>query len=556
MAPRSGPVIGIDLGRAHSRGAYRDSLDDRVVVFAAVPSYVAFVHGRNDSPPLVGYAAKDQALHDSKNTVFDARQLLGRTFADIASRLDQWPFTVVDRQGKPAVQVTVDGHVALFAPEDILASVLGKIKETAAAHLGKTVERAVITVPAYFNDDQRQATKDAAGLAGLHCERIVNEPTAAAMAYGLDKTQADGFFVVCHVGTGTFDISVLAVEEGIFEIVATSGKDLREEDLGARDLCETLSKDNFEELDSTSCKFIRKHVESVLKEARVSKSQINDLLIFGGSVHIPRVVQLIERFFDNKQALSGIDPEEVVARGAAIQGSVFEAGLSTFEIMCCYVVILTVGIETPGGVMAPVLQRNCFLPARKSAVFTTNSDGQSSFLIRIFEGERVLTRDNQFVGEFELTGLTPGPRGKQIEVTVEMDEDETTKVTATEKETGRHASFTAKLYHTDSDRLQRIFKQVEECAETDAVLRDALAAKALFESYAGEVQAELKKNPPFGAVVSVDGFERMAAATKIALEWVDAHRQSVTVSREQVAEVRAELEAAVFNAGVRVTDGL
>ncbi|KAJ3147349.1 ATPase with role in protein import into the ER [Geranomyces variabilis] len=405
MASRSGPVIGIDLGRAHSRGAYRNSLDDSVVVFAA---------------------------------------------------------------GKPAVQLTVDGHVALVAPEDILALVLENIKDTAAAHLGKTVTRAVITVPAYFNDDQRQATKDAAGLAGLHCERIVNEPTAAAMAYGLNKTQADGFFVVCHVGTGTFDVSVLAMEEGIFEILATSGKGLREEDLSARDL-----------RDSPSCKLILEHVEGVLKEARVTKSQINDLLIFGGSVHVPQVIQLIEGFFDNKQALSGIDPEEVVARGAAIQASVFEAGLSTIDFMCCYTVILTVGIETPGGIMAPILQRNCVLPARKDAVFTTSSDGQSSFIVRIFEGERVLTRDNQFVGEFELTGLTPGPRGKQIEVTVEMDEDEITKVTATEKDTGRNASFTTKLDHTDSDRLQRIFKQVEECAETDAILRDALAAKDL-----------------------------------------------------------------------------
>ncbi|KAI8586830.1 heat shock cognate 70 [Geranomyces variabilis] len=416
MASRSGPVIGIDLGRAHSRGAYRNSLDDSVVVFAA---------------------------------------------------------------SKPAVQVTVDGHVALVAPEDILALVLENIKETAAAHLGKTVTRAVITVPAYFNDDQRQATKDAAGLAGLHCERIVNEPTAAAMAYGLNKTQADGFFVVCRVGTGTFDVSVLAMEEGIFEILATGGKDLREEDLSARDLRETLLRESFEELDSTSCKLILEHVEGVLKEARVTKSQINDLLIFGGSVHVPQVIELIERFFDNKQALSGIDPEEVVARGAAIQASVFEAGLSTVDFMCCYPVILTVGIETPGGIMAPILQRNCILPARKDAVFTTSSDGQSSFVVRIFEGERVLTRDNQFVGEFELTGLTPGPRGKQIEVTVEMDEDEITKVTATEKDTGRNASFTTKLDHTDSDRLQRIFKQVEECAETDAILRDALAAKDL-----------------------------------------------------------------------------
>ncbi|KAJ3145412.1 ATPase with role in protein import into the ER [Geranomyces michiganensis] len=463
MAPRSGPVIGIDLGRAHSRGAYRDpSLDDHIVVFAAVPLSAAFGHGPNTPAPLVGNAAKDQADHDLKNTN--------------------------------------DGPVAIFAPEE-MALTLGKIKETAAAHLGKTVTRAAITVPAYFNDDQRQATKDAAGLAGLHCERILNEPTAAAIAYRLNETRADSFFVVCHVGAGTFDVSVLATEDGIFEILATSGKELREENLSVRDCCETLPRESLEELDSTSCKSILGHVAGILNDARVSKSQISDFLIYGRSVHIPQVVQLLERFFDNKQALSGIDPEEVVARGAAIQANVFEVGLSTVEILCCHVVVLTVGIETPGGIMAPILQRNYVLPARKSAVFTTSTDDQLSFVVRVFEGERVLTQHNQFLGEFELTGLSPGPRGKQIEVAVEMDEDGTTKVTATEKDTGRDASFTAKLYPTDSDRLERIFKEVEEFAEADAILRDALAAKALLES----------------------------------------HGQSVTISGEQVAEVRAEV---------------
>lgn len=599
-----GTVIGIDLGTTYSCvGIFKNG---RVEIIAndqgnrITPSYVAFTA---EGERLIGDAAKNQLTSNPENTVFDAKRLIGRTWDDPTVQADAkyFPFKVTEKNQKPHVQVQVSGASKVFAAEEISAMVLTKMKETAEAYLGKPVKNAVVTVPAYFNDAQRQATKDAGAISGLNVLRIINEPTAAAIAYGLDKTDKEQNILVFDLGGGTFDVTLLTIDQGVFEVLSTNGdthlggedfdqrvmehfiklykkktgKDVKTDNRAVQklrrevekakrllssqhqarieiesffdgeDFSETLTRAKFEELNMDLFRNTMKPVQKVMEDADMQKHEVHEIVLVGGSTRIPKVQQLIKEFFNGKEPSKGINPDEAVAFGAAVQGGILSGESETGGLILLDVCPLTLGIETVGGVMTKLVPRNTVVPTKKTQIFSTAADNQPTVTIQVFEGERPMTKDNHLLGKFDLNGIPPAPRGvPQIEVTFEMDANAILRVSAKDMGTGNEEKITIT---NDQNRLtpediERMVKEAEMFAEEDAKVKEKVEAKNELESYAYNMKNQIGDSEKLGGKLDDDTKATITTAVDEAISWLEANPNAET---EELKAKKTELEGIV-----------
>ncbi|KAF7961277.1 hypothetical protein EAE96_000943 [Botrytis aclada] len=602
-------AIGIDLGTTYSCVAVYEGTNVEIIANEqgsfTTPSFVSFT----DKERLIGESAKNNAAMNPKNTIFDIKRLIGRRFDDPHTTKDiqSWPFTVVDKDGSPFVQVEYLGEEKTFSPQEISSMVLTKMKEIAEVKLGKKVEKAVITVPAYFNDNQRQATKDAGAIAGLNVLRIINEPTAAAIAYGLGagKSNKERNVLIYDLGGGTFDVSLLNIQGGVFTVKATAGdthlggqdfdtnlldhfkkeftrktkKDLSNDPRALRRLrtaCErakrTLSngastnveidslfdgedfnaqitRARFEDLNAKAFSGTLDPVAQVLKDANIDKSKVDEIVLVGGSTRIPKIQKLLSEFFDNKKLEKSINPDEAVAYGAAVQAGILSGkatSAETADLLLLDVVPLSLGVAMEGNIFAPVVTRGQTVPTIKKRTFTTVADNQQTVQFPVFQGERVNCEDNTSLGEFTLAPIPPMKAGDAVlEVVFEVDVNGILKVTATEKTSGRSANITIanSVGKLSSSEIEKMVADAAEFKSSDDAFSKRFESKQQLESYISRVE-EIISDPTMSIKFKRGNKEKIESALSDAMAQLEIEDSSSDdLKKKELALKRAVTKA-------------